>query len=104
MGAQYLLDTNVIIEFLGNALPSSGSDWLEEIIDQNIHYLSVITQIELLGFDGIPTEMQTLEEFVGLSKVVSLTEEIVEATIQLRKATKSNYLMLLLLLRQSCIT
>ncbi len=61
MGTQYLMDTNAAIEFLGGALPASGSNWMQSIIDQNLHHLSVINQIELLGFNGSPTEMQTLE-------------------------------------------
>jgi hypothetical protein len=43
------MDTNAVIEFLGGALPSSGSNWLQDLIDQNLHLLSVINKIELLG-------------------------------------------------------
>gem|GEM_PF-3737652 len=52
MGTQYLIDTNIEIEFPGNTLPTSGSKWLQNIVDHNLHYLSVINQIELLGYNG----------------------------------------------------
>ncbi|MEL7532977.1 MAG: hypothetical protein AAFN10_16795, partial [Bacteroidota bacterium] len=64
MGARYLIDTNAIIEFLGGALPSSSNLWLNRIITQNEHALSVINQIELLGFAAPAREAKVLEEFV----------------------------------------
>ena len=63
MGVKYLIDTNAVIELLGGTLPTSGINCLQHIIDQNDYYLSVINQIELLGYNGSPTEMQTLEDF-----------------------------------------
>ncbi|MCB9298798.1 MAG: type II toxin-antitoxin system VapC family toxin [Lewinellaceae bacterium] len=88
MGTQYLIDTNAVIEFLGNTLPVSGSTWLQSIIDQNLYHLSVINQIELLGFNGSPAEMQTLEDFVMASNVLPLSDVIVQRTIALRRANK----------------
>lgn len=84
MGTQYLIDTNVVIEFLGGTLPVSGSDWLQGIIDQNLHHLSVINQIELLGFNGSPAEMQTLEDFIDVTSVLPLSDVVVQKTIELR--------------------
>lgn len=88
MGTQYLMDTNAVIEFLGGALPASGSNWMQSIIDQNLHHLSVINQIELLGFNGSPTEMQTLEAFINVSNVLPLSDVVAEKTIMLRKNYK----------------
>lgn len=90
MGTQYLIDTNAVIEFLGGTLPASGSSSLENIIDLNIHHLSIINQIELLGFNGSPTEMKTLEEFIDVTSVLPLTDNVVQKTIQLRKVHKIN--------------
>ena len=53
MGTQYLIDSNAVIEFLGDMLPSSASNQLQDIVDLNTHHLSVINQIELLGCDAI---------------------------------------------------
>ncbi len=60
MGTKYLIDTNAVIEFLGGKLPRAKSSWLENLIDQNLHHLSVINQIELLGYNGSSSEMQIL--------------------------------------------
>lgn len=77
MGTQYLMDTNAVIEFLGGALPAPGSNWLQDIIDQNLHHLSVINQIELLGFNGSPAEMQILEDFIDVTNVLPLSDVVV---------------------------
>nr|MBS0036656.1 type II toxin-antitoxin system VapC family toxin [Saprospiraceae bacterium] len=77
-----------MVEFLGGILPTSGSEWMQEIIDQNLHHLSVINQIELLGFHGSPSEMQTLKEFIDISTIIPLSEEVVKNTIELRKNHK----------------
>ncbi|MEI6882196.1 MAG: type II toxin-antitoxin system VapC family toxin [Bacteroidota bacterium] len=88
MGTEYLIDTNAVIEFLGAALPQNGNKWLQNIIDQNLHHLSVINQIELLGFKGSPSEMQTLEDFIAISDVLPLSDAVVLETINLRKNYK----------------
>ncbi len=44
----YLIDTNTVIEFLDDTLPSSGSKWLQNIVNQNCHYISVINQITFI--------------------------------------------------------
>jgi predicted nucleic acid-binding protein len=88
MGTQYLIDTNAVIEFLGAVLPASGSNWLQGIIDQDIHCLSVINQIELLSFNGSTSEMKTLEDFVNNSNILPLSEAVIQKTIDLRKSLK----------------
>jgi hypothetical protein len=85
MGTKYLIGTNAVIEFLSGAVPESGSKWLQDIVDEDLHHLSVINQIELLGFNGSPTEMQTLEEFINVSTVLPLSDVVVQKTIDLRK-------------------
>ena len=46
---QYLIDTNVVIDYLGLKLPVSGINFMNTIID-NIPNVSVVTKIEVLGF------------------------------------------------------
>lgn len=88
MGTKYLIDTNAVIEFLGAALPASGSSWLQEIVGQNQHHLSVINQIELLGFSAPRDEMEVLADFVDMTSVLPLSEVVVQKTIELRKNYK----------------
>ncbi len=88
MGTQYLIDTNTVIEFLGGTLPPGGSVWVENVINNNLHCLSVINQIELLSYNGSVSENQILIDFIAISNVLSLTDDVVQKTINLRKQYK----------------
>ncbi len=48
----HLIDSNAVIEFLGGVLPSSGSQWMEDLIGNDAHCLSIINRIELLSYNG----------------------------------------------------
>jgi len=96
METQYLIDTNAVIEFLGGTLPDSGSNWLQNIIDQNLHHLSVINQIELLVFDGSPAEMQVLNDFIDLPMSCPFRMWWYKRPLTYAKTTKSNSPMPLL--------
>ena len=82
------MDSNAVIEFLGGALPPKGSRWLEQLVDNQSHCLSVINRIELLSYNGNPSEMQVVADFIGESNVLLLAEEVVLKTIEIRKQTK----------------
>lgn len=84
----YLIDTNAIIEFLGGMLPESGSQWIQSIIDNNDFAISVINQIELLSFNGSKDEMKILTDFINISQILGLTEDVVTKTVELRKHHK----------------
>lgn len=84
----HLIDTNSAIEFLGGTLPASGSQWLEKLVDRNLHRFSIINRIELLGYNSSPDDMKAMANFVQASEVLLLTEDVVLKTIELRKQTK----------------
>src|SRR5690554_6450859 len=88
MGKGYLIDSNAVIEFLSGTLPVHASDWIQEICDQNCHYLSVINKIEIPGFNGSPPEMKIFNEFIQSAKVLHLTDAVVGRTIEIRKIYK----------------
>lgn len=46
---QYLIDTNVVIDYPGKKLPATGIDFMNSIIDA-VPNVSVITKIKVLGF------------------------------------------------------
>lgn len=48
---QYLIDTNAVIDYLGNKLPVSGMDFMNTVIDA-VPNVSVVTKIEVLGFNA----------------------------------------------------
>ena len=49
MGQGFLIDTNIVIATLGNKLSSAGTAFIKTIPPN----ISVITQIELLGWHGV---------------------------------------------------
>jgi len=53
MGTQYLIDSNAAIDYLKGSLPASGMKFMDGVIN-DIPNVSVITQIEVLGFSTTP--------------------------------------------------
>ena len=88
MEPRFLLDTNSVIYYTNDDLPQKASDFLDKEIPKGI-YLSVISEIELLGFNT-PTEREALivESFVTGSSVIPLIRPIILKTIDIRKAYK----------------
>jgi len=87
MGQEYLLDSNVIIGYLAGRIPSSGMDIVSEIISHRPN-ISVISQIEVLRFNDTPENEAILEEFVNMSKIYPLSNNVVECIIKLCKQIK----------------
>ena len=87
MGERYLIDTNVVIEYLSASLPKNGTSFLNKIIDSTPH-ISIITKIELLGFNTSKEEYKLLELFCNNAVVFDLTSEVVTTTIKLRQQNK----------------
>jgi hypothetical protein len=46
----YLIDTNFIIEYCGNRLPTAAIDWLENLIDAGEGAFSIINWIEIFSY------------------------------------------------------
>jgi predicted nucleic acid-binding protein len=84
MGTRYLLDTNVVLDFMGKRLPAKSQFFLSEIIDNEIN-ISAINKIELLGFSFVE---QTLIDFVSFAEVYPIDDETIDKSIDLRKKYK----------------
>ena len=84
----YLLDTNVVINYLGASLPVTGMDFLNSIVDTE-PILSVVTKMETLGFNFKSSkEQNSMETFVNCSTILDLSNDIVNKTIAIRKSRK----------------
>ncbi|WP_273445408.1 type II toxin-antitoxin system VapC family toxin [Neolewinella agarilytica] len=88
MGPQFLIDSNVIIEFLIGNLPSQGVSWLIEKVNNQEHCISPINQIEVLGYNGEPDEMQRAELFINGSKSIPIDSQVVANTILIKRKKK----------------
>lgn len=85
---QYLIDTNAVIDYLGKNLPASGMDFMNSIIDA-IPNVSVVTKIEVLGFNAPDEHYQILTSFMSDATIFDLTSNIVDASILIRKKHKT---------------
>lgn len=84
MGKRYLLDTNTVLDYMGNKLPGKAKNLIAQIIDEEIN-LSVINKIELLGFSKVE---QDLIDFVAYSNIHPMDDAIVDKTIEVRSLYK----------------
>lgn len=87
MVTKYLIDSNAVIDYLSNSLPSSGMTFMNNVIN-DIPKVSVITKMEVLGFKTPPDIYKILVLFFVDSQVIPLSEEVAEKTIDLRKEQK----------------
>ena len=78
-------------------MPESGLLFMDTVIN-NIPNISVITKIEILGFNAAGNYYQLLADFMDDSVIFDLLEDVVNQSISLRKRhkIKLNYLILLL--------
>jgi hypothetical protein len=82
------MDTNAVIDYLGNRLPVSGMDFMGTVIDAGPN-ISVITKIEVLGFNAPGEHSQLLADFINDASVLDLTDNVVDATIDIPKKHKT---------------
>jgi predicted nucleic acid-binding protein len=81
----YLLDTNVVIDYFKAALPDKSMQLLSTILDEQ-PVISVITQIEILGFNNPNVnEVAILSQLVQEAEIINITNAVINQTIELRK-------------------
>lgn len=85
---QYIIDTNAVIDYLGKKMPETGMAFMNSVIDQ-VPNISVVTKIEVLGFNAPAEHYRLLTDFMHDANVIDLTKDIVEACINLRKNHKT---------------
>ena len=85
---KYLIDTNAVIDYLGCKFPDLGMEFMHTIMDA-VPNVSVITKIEMLGFNTPEQHYKTLLDFINDASVLDLTLNVVESTIEIRKTYKT---------------
>ncbi len=85
MDKEYLIDTNILIEYTGNLLPEGANFFISEVIDKQFT-ISIINKIEILGHN---TAGKDIDVFIGLANILELTEAIANKTIELRRIYKT---------------
>ena len=81
-GDKYFLDTNAVLYLL------NGDETLAEFLYGKQLYISVITELELLGFKNISTkEHKQIVSFLSDLVILNITDEIKEIVIELRRSS-----------------
>lgn len=78
----------MIIDWLAGRFVGKASTFLNDIIN-DFPRMSVISKIEILGFNSSESDQRILEEFIGESLIFNLSEEIISTCISLRKIYKT---------------
>ncbi len=84
---QYLIDTNVVSDYLSASLPAAGIDFLDAIIDA-IPNLSVISQIELLCWNTDKDTTENVKNFIADSVILDISPDVIVHCVALRKGKK----------------
>ena len=86
--SQYLIDTNAVIDYLSQKLPLTGMEFMNQIIDK-VPNISVISKIEVLGFNAPEQHYQLLANFMHDATILDLTNSVVDVSIDIRKKYKT---------------
>ena len=93
---QYLIDTNVISDFLTNSLNDRGTAFISNILDTE-PILSFVTQIELLSWKADEQSENIIASFVKGCEVKGVSTEIINHCVKLEELINLRLPMLLLL-------
>jgi predicted nucleic acid-binding protein len=84
---RYLIDTNVLSDFMNNSFSQNGMFFLSNLIDGQPE-ISVITRLELLCWKTNFESEFWIKEFISNSKIISLSEEVIQNCVQIRRTTR----------------
>lgn len=85
MAGKYLIDTNTVIDYLDNKLPSNAANML----DGEELEMSVISRMELLSWPNAePKQMSVLNQFISSVVIWGLDEPVILKGIEVRKSNQ----------------
>ena len=92
-GNSIILDTNILLYLLG------GNKDLSKILNGLELYVSVISEIELLGYQNLTKiDKIKIKDFLSECHIIALNDEIKEICISIKQNQELKHPMLLLLL------
>jgi predicted nucleic acid-binding protein len=84
---QYLIDTNVVSDYLSASFPSAGMALMDTAVDA-IPNISIITQIELLCWNTDEATTENVKSFIADSVVLDISPDVISHCVTLRKGKK----------------
>ncbi|MDR3188348.1 MAG: type II toxin-antitoxin system VapC family toxin [Prevotellaceae bacterium] len=84
---QYLIDTNVISDYILGQLPDRAMNFVSGVIDMTAN-ISIMTAIETLSWRSSEEYEATIQKFVDKFNILDLSQQIVDCCIQIRRSKK----------------
>ena len=89
MGKGIVIDSNTVIDYLEGRLPQKGVQMIDQLLNGGIAYLSDVNKMELLSFNPPnPNALRVVEQFIQRCNILSISEDIVNKTIEIRRVHK----------------
>ena len=88
MDKRYLIDTSAVIKYLNGTFPLIALEFMDKVID-DICIISFISEVELKVWNpGNLQDEQFYMLFVENSEIISISQSIIDLTIEVRKNYK----------------
>ena len=85
----YILDTNVVIDYIQGNFPDKEATFIENLLFSDIPNISVITEIEVLCWKHANEEdVEQYKKFIENSKIMELCNSVKLKTIEIRRNHK----------------
>jgi predicted nucleic acid-binding protein len=84
MAKTYLMDSNVLIDYAGRKFSAISEQRLDTIFD-NYFYYSIISKIEVLGYNATSEVLKHLEAFLKTGEMYRISDEVSDQTILIRR-------------------
>lgn len=85
MGKRFIVDTNVISDYVSENLPKLSLDFLDTLFEK-YPTVSFITQIELLSYLG--SQNEAYKQVSEICEIIGVNDEIIAETIKIRRGRK----------------
>lgn len=86
MAVTHIWDTNIAIYYLEESLPDRAIKIIVQCLNTGETAISVITELELLGYSGITEEEDSkIISFRDSIEVIELSQKVKEVTIKIRR-------------------
>jgi predicted nucleic acid-binding protein len=85
---RYLIDSNAIIDYLGNKIPENSKKFMDIVINSTPN-ISILSKIEVLGYNSSEESQFILKNFVLDSNIFMLTDDVSTICIEIRKNYKT---------------
>ena len=84
---QYLIDTNVVSDYLSASFPAAGMALMDTAMDA-VPNISIITQIELLCWNTDETTTENVKGLIADSVVLDIGPDVIAQCVNIRKGKK----------------